>query len=182
MCTQVRRLIEEGYSLSRVSVNISAIELKSDSFCDDINGIIEDSGLSAGNIAIELTESQSERDFVIMKEKIHELREKGIIFYLDDFGTGYSNMERIMELPFDIIKFDRSMVLESGSSERSRKIVSSLAKMFADMNYSVLYEGVEEDAEEKMCMDMEASYLQGFKYSKPIPIEDLGGYLDRHLN
>ncbi len=54
-----------------------------------------------------------------MKHKIEELKEKGIKFYLDDFGTGYSNMERIMELPFDIIKFDRSLVLASGSDLRS---------------------------------------------------------------
>ena len=57
--------------------------------------------------------------------------------------------------------------------------VESLAKMFSDMDYSVLYEGVEQDEEEKMCMEMEASYLQGFKYSKPIPIETLGTYLDK---
>lgn len=70
-----------------------------------------------------------------MKEKINELRRKGIQFYLDDFGTGYSNMERIMELPFDIIKFDRSMVIASGTGERSEKIVENLAHMFRDVNY-----------------------------------------------
>ena len=182
VCDQVRKLTDRGYSLSRISVNISAIELKAESFCDDIYDIIDGSGISGDQIAIELTESQSERDFVIMKEKIAELKEKGIKIYLDDFGTGYSNMERIMALPFDIIKFDRTMVLASEANERSHQIVESLAKMFADMNYSVLYEGVEQDEEEKMCMDMEASYLQGFKYSKPIPIETLDTYLDRQLS
>ena len=57
-------------------------------------------------------------------------------------------MERIMALPFDIIKFDRTMVLASEANERSHQIVESLAKMFADMNYLVLYEGVEQDEEE----------------------------------
>ena len=182
VCDQVRKLTDRGYSLSRISVNISAIELKAESFCDDIYDIIDGSGITGDQIAIELTESQSERDFVIMKEKISELKEKGIKIYLDDFGTGYSNMERIMALPFDIIKFDRTMVLASEANERSHQIVESLAKMFADMNYSVLYEGVEQDEEEKMCMDMEASYLQGFKYSKPIPIETLDTYLDKQLS
>ena len=61
-----------------------------------------------------------------MKEKIEELKEKGITFYLDDFGTGYSNMERILELPFDIIKFDRSMVIAGGQDKRSEQVLGSL--------------------------------------------------------
>ena len=112
-----------------------------------------------------------------MKQKLDELRQHGIRFYLDDFGTGYSNMERIMELPFDTIKFDRSMVIASGTEERSRRMVANLANMFADMDYAVLYEGVERDSDESMCRDMSAAYLQGFKYSKPVPIERLAEYL-----
>ena len=108
-----------------------------------------------------------------MKAKIDELRRQGIKFYLDDFGTGYSNMERIMELPFDIIKFDRTLVIASGTGERSERIVENLAQMFKDMDYSVLYEGVEDDADEERCREMCASYLQGYKYSRPVPIEQL---------
>jgi len=178
-CKAVKALIGEGYILSRVSVNVSAIELKENAFCDDIIRIIHRSSLSGESIAIELTESRNESDFMLMRDKIAELKELGIKFYLDDFGTGYSNMERIMALPFDIIKFDRSLVTASGDSERSRQIVSGLANMFSDMNYSVLYEGVEKDSDEAMCRNMRATYLQGYKYSRPVPIEKLREYLDR---
>ena len=88
-------------------------------------------------------------------------------------------MERIMELPFDIIKFDRSLVIASGTDERSEKIVENLAHMFREMGYSVLYEGIESDVDEKRCRDMSASYLQGFKYSRPVPIEEIREYLTR---
>ena len=84
-----------------------------------------------------------------------------------------------MELPFDIIKFDRSLVIASGASERSRKLVYNLANMFAEMNYSVLYEGVETESDEEMCRGMSASYLQGYKYSRPVPIEALREYFRR---
>ena len=178
-CRAVKTLIEEGYVLSRVSVNVSAIELKENDFCDDIIRIIHRSRLSGESIAIELTESRNESDFMLMRDKIAELKELGIKFYLDDFGTGYSNMERIMALPFDIIKFDRSLVTASGGSERSRQIVGALANMFSELNYSVLYEGVEKDSDEAMCRNMRATYLQGYKYSKPVPIEKLKEYLDR---
>jgi EAL domain-containing protein (putative c-di-GMP-specific phosphodiesterase class I) len=172
-------MINDGYDIARISVNVSMLELKGDSFCEDISGIVADSGISGDNIAIELTESQSESDFNVMKAKIEELKERGIKFYLDDFGTGYSNMERIMELPFDIIKFDRSLVLASGSSERSERIVGNLANLFTDLDYSVLYEGVETESDETMCKEMSASYLQGYKYSRPIPIAELRNYAEK---
>ena len=176
-CKAIKRFTEAGYEIRRISINVSAQELKDKSFCGDIMEIINTSGVSGEKIAIELTESRNESDFMLMKEKIEELRGNGIKFYLDDFGTGYSNMERIMELPFDIIKFDRSLVLASGADERSKKMVSNLANMFADMNFYVLYEGIEKDSDENMCKEMSATYLQGFKYSKPTPIRDLTGYM-----
>ena len=114
-----------------------------------------------------------------MKKRIEVLHEEGIQFYLDDFGTGYSNMERILELPFDIIKFDRSMVIASGQDQRSEHIVEKLAKMFSDFNYRVLYEGVETNTDEDRCLGMSATYLQGFKYSKPIPIDQLSSFFTR---
>lgn len=178
-CEAVKSLIARGFDVTRVSVNVSAIELKDEHFCEDVVGIIQRSGISGDKIAIELTESRNDSDFDQMKRMIEQLRQHGIKFYLDDFGTGYSNMERIMELPFDIIKFDRSMVLASEASERSKAIVFSLANMFDGLNYSVLYEGVEKDSEERMCMDMSASYLQGYKYSRPVPIERLEDYFTR---
>ena len=178
-CTEIRKLTAEGYAINRISVNVSMLELKADSFCDDISGIIEESGISGDQVAIELTESQNESEFDVMKAKISELKYKGIKFYLDDFGTGYSNMERIIELPFDIIKFDRSLVIASGTSERSEKIVHNMANLFRDLNYSVLYEGVEDEKDETMCREMSASYLQGFKFSRPIPIEELRRFAEQ---
>ena len=160
-------------------MNISVLELKDDGFCGDIISIIDGNSVPGDKVALELTESNSEADFVIMQKKIEELREKGLQFYLDDFGTGYSNMERIMELPFDIIKFDRTMVAASAEDERSEKIVDSLAHMFTDMEYSVLYEGVEDDMDEDRCREMSASYLQGYKYSRPVPIEQLRNFLPK---
>ena len=178
-CDAIRQFTDAGFQIRRISVNVSALELKIDHFCQDITNIISQSDIPGDKIAIELTESQNEDDFNRMKQKIGELKEKGIKFYLDDFGTGYSNMERIMELPFDIIKFDRSLVIASDEAERSRKMVANLASMFSNMEYDVLYEGIETDTNEQMCKAMSASYLQGFKYSRPEPIVRMTDYLSR---
>ena len=181
-CNQIRKLIVGGYDVTRISVNISVQELRYEDFCNDINKIIKSSSIPDDKVAIEITESLNEEDFPVMQEKINELKEKGIRFYLDDFGTGYSNIERIMELPFDIIKFDRSLVIASGDSEKSAKMVESMAKMFSDMEYSVLYEGVENDLDENRCKNMSAEYLQGYKYSRPIPIEYLVDFFEKKTN
>lgn len=181
-CDAIRRFHDEGYDLRRISVNVSVTELKNENFCTDIIDIIRNSGIPDNKIAIELTESQNEGDFMLMKQRIEELKGQGITFYLDDFGTGYSNMERIMSLPFDIIKFDRSLVVASAEKDRPRNMVGNLAKMFANMGYDVLYEGIEKDADEHMCREMSASYLQGFKYSKPVPIMELKHYLSKSIS
>ena len=178
-CTALNNLIAEGYGITRISVNVSAMELREPDFCADIGSIIDKSGLDASRIAIELTESRNDSDFLLMKERIEELKQKGITFYLDDFGTGYSNMERILELPFDIIKFDRSMVIAGGQSKRSEQVLGSLAELFSKLHYSVLYEGVEDEKDENMCRELNASYLQGYKYSKPIPISELRRFLEK---
>ena len=114
-----------------------------------------------------------------MKEKVLELQKLGIKFYLDDFGTGYSNFERIMEIPFDIIKFDRSMLIEYAKSDSSKYMVNTFADMFNRLKYSVLFEGVENDTDEENCVKMNAKYLQGYKYSRPIPIEQLRDFLSK---
>ena len=176
-CQIVHQIKQKNYLFKRISVNVSSIELKSASFCKDVTEIIESNEIPMENIAIELTESKNLEDFMIMKERIESLHEKGIKFYLDDFGTGYSNMERIFELPFDIIKFDRSMVIASGEDERSERLVENLAKMFKDFNYRVLYEGIENADDEHRCLGMSANYLQGFKYSRPVPVEELEEFL-----
>ncbi len=181
-CAQISKFMESGYYVKRISVNFSMIDVKEEHFCFNVNQIVQDSGIPFDKVAIEITESQSEKDFMVIKDKIYELKQNGITFYLDDFGTGYSNFERIMELPFDIIKFDRSMVIASGEDTKSETMVSYLAHMFTDMDYTVLYEGVENENDENRCKEMCARYLQGYKYSKPIPIEQMTQFFEKINN
>lgn len=175
-CRAILNLTKAGYAVGRISVNVSALELKDDAFCSDINRVIREAGISSSKIAIELTESRTEDDFLLAREKMEQLRSNGIRLYLDDFGTGYTNLERIVEIPFDIIKFDRSMVVASSSDEKAGQLLESLAAVFAEMGYAVLFEGVENESDEKRCRNMSATYLQGYKYSRPVPIERLNQF------
>ena len=178
-CAQIKKMLDEGYYVKRISVNFSMIDVREPDFADKVKSIVSVIGIPFDKIAIEITESQNEKDFLLVKERLNELRDSGIKFYLDDFGTGYSSFERIMELPFDIIKFDRSLTVASGSDSKIETMVSYLAHMFTDMNYAVLYEGIENTDDEERCVRMFARYLQGYKYSKPIPIEQLTEYFSK---
>ena len=178
-CKIIYELMDEGYYLKRISVNFSMMDVREKNFGFNVKQIVQDARIPFDKIAIEITESQNEQDFLTVRDRLHELKDSGITFYLDDFGTGYSNFERIMELPFDIIKFDRSLVIASASNSDSETMVSYLAHMFTDMEYDVLYEGIENEEDEIRCKKMFGKYLQGYKYSKPIPIEQLRDFFDK---
>ena len=176
-CRFIKKAMDEGHDMQRISVNFSMLDLREEAFCKDVLDIIEANNIPPEKIAIEITESLTANDLEEIKPKIIMLHEKGITFYLDDFGTGYSNFDRIMELPFQIIKFDRSLVLQSAKSNESRYMVGSFAKMFRHLDYNILFEGVENEEDEKNCREMDAQYLQGYKYSKPIPIYDFERFI-----
>ena len=178
-CKQILKFEGEGFAIDRVSVNFSMIELRDKNFCDDITKIINNTGLAYDKIAIELTESKNEQDFELVKSVVTKLHAMGIKFYLDDFGTGYSNFERIMGLPIDIIKFDRSLTIMASTDEGKASMVRSFADIFYNAHYQVLFEGVENEVDEQLCKGMKAVFLQGYKYSKPIPLESLTDYLNK---
>ncbi len=176
-CQQIKKILDDGKRITRVSVNFNIEELLIPEFVSEIKTIIAANDIPFDKIAIELTEGQNEKEFDSIKAVMHELGELGIKFYLDDFGTSYSNFERIMELPFDIIKFDRSMTIMAAKGGNAEKIVGTMSSIFADTNFRILFEGIENEADENRCIGMGAQFLQGYKYSKPIPMEQLVEFL-----
>ena len=178
-CQNIKQMEEAGYQIDRVSVNFSVQELHLESFCDDVIEIIKKNDVAYDKIAIELTETKNEKDFLSMKRVIDRLQVLGIKFYLDDFGTGYSNFERLIGLPIDIIKFDRSLTILASKNDESKFMVGSFSEIFKKADYQILFEGVEDEHDETQCINMNAQYLQGYKYSKPIPIENLKAFLEK---
>lgn len=181
-CKEMNKLDKNGYYLERISINFSVQELRDRNFSKDIVKIIEANKVEYDRIAIELTESRNEKDFEKMKKVMNELHGLGIKFYLDDFGTGYSNFERIIDLPIDVIKFDRSLTLLAGKNLESRYLVGSFSEIFKKSEYQVLFEGIENAEDERICQEMQAHYLQGYKYSSPIPMERLSEFFLKQMD
>lgn len=178
-CMEAKRLLNEGYHFSRISVNFAISELRGRSFCNDVLSIISSNNVPYDKIAIELTESRDTSDFELVKSIMKQLGDVGIKFYLDDFGTGYSNFERIIQLPIDIIKFDRSLTISSSKDEKNHHMVNAFSDMFKSSGYQILFEGIEDETDEDRCKNMNARYLQGYKYSRPIPIEALRNFFSQ---
>lgn len=176
VCKELKALEAEGYEFKRISVNIAASELREANFCEEIIGIIRDNGVDPSKIGIELTESQNEKDYEIAKEKISKLKKTGMTIYLDDYGTGYSNFERVTKLGFDVVKYDRSILLSAEKDRNILNMLKSLAESFKQMDYKVLFEGIETPEHVAICDECGTDYMQGFRFSKPIPINDVRNY------
>jgi len=179
VCRQIKMLEDEGYYFKRISVNFAASEIMADDFCSEILGILAANGISPSKIGIELTETQTESDFQIVKDRIGVLRTSGMTVCLDDVGTGYSNLDRIVKYDVDVVKFDRFFILEAEKDQKIGKMMKHLSEAFRDMNYELLYEGVETDENEELCMDCGADYIQGFKYSRPVPMEQMRDFFGK---
>jgi len=177
-CKTIKKFLDEGYDVERISVNFSIEELKNPDFGEDVLSIVERNLIPFHKIALELTESRDLESFEMVKESMETLHKYGIHFYLDDFGTGYSNFERILGLPVDIIKFDRSLTIKSAENAVSNFMVGSFSTIFKRADYQVLFEGIESEKDEIRCIEMNADYLQGYRYSKPLPIEELSKFFD----
>lgn len=177
VCQEIAKFEHEGKYIERISVNFSVSEFENADFSKDVLEIIEANKIPCSKIGIEITESKNVKNSSMIEHQIEILRARGITFYLDDFGIGYSNFDRIMSMGFDVIKFDRSLLLHMDSHMENQAIVNSFASAFHQLQYYIVFEGVENDDNEILCKRCGADFLQGYKYSKPIPIEQLHEYL-----
>lgn len=179
---KVCQFIEKNPEITRVSVNFSMYEITKSGFYNDIIGVVSKYNIDYTKLGFEVTESLEADDFDTITEVLTKFSKLGIKLYLDDFGTGYSNIEHITKLPIDIIKFDRSLVIASGKDDMSNFMVGSLSNMFDIIGYSILYEGIENKSDQDRCISMKACYLQGYRYSRPIPIEELPKFINQPFN
>jgi len=102
-----------------------------------------------------------------------------VVEYEGDLAGISASKQLVYKLPVDTIKFDRSLTILASKDEESKFMVGSFSEIFRRANYQVLFEGVEDEKDELQCMDMNAEYLQGYRYSRPIPIEKLGEFLEK---
>ena len=150
-----------------VSVNLSPIHLSDPDLIKIVRSALDDSGLAAERLTLELTESAIIRDRQFALGQLAALRGMGIGVALDDFGIGYSSLDVLRSFPFDRIKLDMSFVAEIEHSEQAVSILRSVAALGATLNMPVLAEGIEQPAQLSIVAREGCSAIQGYLIGKP---------------
>ena len=177
-CSHVAALREElGMSLG-VSVNLSAREVGERGFTDTVRHALQDSGLPAGALAIEITESLLMEGSATPEETLAALRELGVRLVLDDFGTGYSSLGYLNRFELDSLKLDRSFVWELGpDGDGDAAIVTAVVRLARSLGLDLVVEGVETLGQLRTLRELGCRFLQGYLFARPMEIEALGDWL-----
>ncbi|BAP89200.1 diguanylate cyclase/phosphodiesterase with PAS/PAC and GAF sensor [Burkholderiales bacterium GJ-E10] len=177
-CEQLRRW--QGIPAMRnlrLSVNISAKQFASDSFVSDLVELVRASEVNPALLELELTETVLLENVDDAIEKMMALRKLGITFALDDFGTGYSSLSYLRKLPLDVVKIDRSFVLDLGANENSKTIVRTIIQMAQNLGLRVIAEGVETEAQQRILSGLGCDVYQGYRFGRPAAIEEFENHL-----
>ena len=121
VCRDIRRWLDEGLPVVKVSVNMSRVHLGSEDLSTKIIEIIRRNNVPNEYIEIELTETTTDVDFTELKRVVSSLHRAGISTSIDDFGIGYSSLNLIRELPWNVLKIDKSFLPEDSDENSSQK-------------------------------------------------------------
>ncbi len=161
----------------RLSINVSAIQLRDRSLRRQVSLAAEDAGFALERLTVEITESALVGNIEHARTITEELKMLGVRIAIDDFGTGYSSLRHLHALPFDEIKVDRSFVQTMLSRRESRKIVAAIIGLGQSLGLTTVAEGVEDDAQADMLLWLGCDVGQGFLYGRPVP----AGRLERFV-
>ncbi|MBF0188134.1 MAG: EAL domain-containing protein [Magnetococcales bacterium] len=128
--------------------------------------LLERTGFPANRLVIEILEKEIQ-DEGLMEEAVTHYREMGCLVAIDDFGAGASNFDRIWKFKPDIVKLDRSLIVNAENNTRARRILPSLVSLLHEAACLVLLEGVETEDQALMTMDADVDMVQGFHFARP---------------
>ncbi|MCB1996952.1 MAG: EAL domain-containing protein, partial [Rhodoferax sp.] len=169
---QRRRWRDAGLDVERVAVNVSARQLRDPDFGASVLGMLAHHGLRPQDLEIEITESLFAGDAGLVERALAPLRAAGVQVALDDFGTGFSSLSALRHLPVDVMKIDRSFVIDLGRSSASDAVVRSVIALARDLGKRVVAEGVETALQQQRLIALGCDEVQGYRYAKPLPAED----------
>jgi len=167
-CRQIQSWQAEGIVSPHISINISARQFRQKNFVGQVQEAIENTGISAGLLGIELTESLMIADIEETIAKMKALKELGVAIAIDDFGTGYSSLMYLKQLPIDVLKIDRGFIQDITDNASDAVIVETIISMARHLNLHVIAEGVETFHQMNFLKQKGCRHFQGYYFSEPI--------------
>lgn len=178
-CHEMKALFERGFPHIKLAVNVSAVHFKYPRYLiDTIESALKTSGFPADLLQIEMTESSLVEDADVAVETINAIKKFGVSVAIDDFGTGYSSLAYLNRFPLDLIKIDRSFMLDIEEDNTHRSIVDAIINMAHSLHLQVLAEGVETKHQLDYLALHKCDFIQGYLLAKPMTSEALFDFLE----
>ncbi|WP_235829595.1 bifunctional diguanylate cyclase/phosphodiesterase [Clostridium nigeriense] len=178
---KIKYLLSQGYDNFKIAVNLSEVQLREGDLLGYINSLVEEFEVSPKYIEIEITESMIMKSVDRNIEYLLEIKKLGASIALDDFGTGYSSLNHLTKLPIDVLKIDRSFVIDMVENDKSRYIVEKIIQLSHKLGITVVAEGVEEKEQVDYLKSIECDTVQGYYYSKPENFENVIRMLSKFI-
>jgi diguanylate cyclase (GGDEF)-like protein len=160
----------------KVSVNLSVLQLMQPDLVDAVTGVLSDAALDPSELCLEVTETTMMSDPASTLSTLIELKRLGVKVGIDDFGTGYSSLGYLSRLPIDLLKIDRSFIVELDQPENAR-IVSALISLSHALGLTVVAEGVEHPEHVTSLTALGCDVAQGYLFGKALPPAEISGFL-----
>ena len=176
-CRDVKKWIDQDIFHGKISVNVSAIQIKQENFYNTVISILQETDLAGHFLDLELTESymmENPKDSISLFNK---LKKHGITLSIDDFGTGYSSLGYLKQLPVDKLKIDRSFIKEIPYNKEDAIMTKTIVAMSKSLGHKVIAEGVETAEQHDFLKQEGCCEGQGYLYSHPISPEDFEIFL-----
>lgn len=180
VCRDIRRWLDEGREVVRVSVNLSRRHMMDPDLFEHIVSIVDECRVPHQYIEIELTETTTDVEFKDLKRVVKGLQSVGISASVDDFGVGYSSLNLIKEIPWDVLKLDKSILPADGQNmERSSRMFAHVIAMAHEIGLKCVAEGVETETQLEIMRHYGCRIAQGFLFDKPLPVSDFEARLSQ---
>lgn len=180
VCRFFTRESLEQYGLHYIEINLSVIQCGYPELAEDYIGIMEKHQIDPRYINLEITESASMAAKKTLLENMRKLIEYGVYFSLDDFGTGQSNLNYIVDMPVNIVKFDRDMSQAFFRDEKAKYVLNAAMQMIHGMKLKIVSEGIETKEQYLAMEELAIDYIQGYYFSKPLPEKEFLNFLQEN--
>ncbi len=166
-----KKLYEQGKG-TKIAVNIAAQQFHESDICEQVERMLNEAALPSHLIEIEVTESALMTDFAETREVLRKLSDLGVSIALDDFGTGYSSLSYLRTFPLDVLKIDRSFVIDMLTDEQAKNIVDVIVHLAHSLNLKLVGEGIETEEHWQALKQLGCEEGQGYYFSRPLNEND----------
>jgi len=168
----------DALGLEYIECNLSVVQLSDFELADKYLEIIKRNKINPKHINLEITETAGIEQINSLMDNLNNLKKNDISLSLDDYGTGYSNLNYVVTMPVEIIKFDKKMTDEYFAGSKAKFVMDYSIRMFKAMDLKIVSEGVETKNQFDALAKLGVDYIQGFYFSKPLPIDEFVKFIN----